>query len=176
MPTWNTRGLRGSAFEELINFTNDRYRQRGLAVIQKIPTPITPTQLDPNTRLISQAYFERQSTVDYIGVAQGVPLCFDAKATERESLPLQNLHPHQVAFMEAFQGQQGLAFLLVRFQAADAMFLLPLATVLSYWKAMPKGGRKSIPRDACDPALRVYNREGFPVHYLEAVRVYLGSV
>ena len=38
MGTWNSRGLRGSALEELINRTNEQYREKGLALIQKIPT------------------------------------------------------------------------------------------------------------------------------------------
>ena len=40
MGTWNSRGLRGSALEELINRTNEQYREKRLALIQKIPTPI----------------------------------------------------------------------------------------------------------------------------------------
>ena len=46
MGTWNSRGLRGSALEELINRTNEKYREKHLALIQKIPTPITPMQFD----------------------------------------------------------------------------------------------------------------------------------
>ena len=46
MGTWNSRGLRGSALEELINRTNEQYREKGLALIQKIPTPITPIKID----------------------------------------------------------------------------------------------------------------------------------
>ena len=68
MAHWNSRGLRGSSFEEIINFTNERYRQSGLALFQKIPTPITPVRMDEETRTITLAYFEKQSTVDYIGV------------------------------------------------------------------------------------------------------------
>ena len=80
MGYWNSRGLRGSAFEELINFTNEIYRRNGLAVVQKIPTPITPVKLDKDKR-ITLAYFDKQSTVDYMGAAQGIPICFDAKET-----------------------------------------------------------------------------------------------
>ena len=40
MATWNSRGLRGSTLEDLINFTNENYRDKGLALVQKIPTPI----------------------------------------------------------------------------------------------------------------------------------------
>ena len=43
MGYWNTRGLRGSALEDLINFTNEFYRQKGLALFQKIPTPWCPS-------------------------------------------------------------------------------------------------------------------------------------
>ena len=40
MATWNSRGLRGSALEELINFTNDTYLKNHLALIQKIQAVI----------------------------------------------------------------------------------------------------------------------------------------
>ena len=46
MATWNSRGLRGSALEQLINQTIRSYRDRGLALIQKVPTPITPIHID----------------------------------------------------------------------------------------------------------------------------------
>ena len=37
MSYWASRGLRGSAFEEVLNMTNEQYRNEGLALIQKIP-------------------------------------------------------------------------------------------------------------------------------------------
>ena len=46
MGTWKTRGLRGSTLEELINRTNESYREKGLALIPEgIPTPITPIEM-----------------------------------------------------------------------------------------------------------------------------------
>lgn len=71
MPTWNSRGLRGSLLEEMVNMTNEKYRDGGLALIQKVPTPITPITIDKETRHITLAYFDQKSTVDYIGVVQG---------------------------------------------------------------------------------------------------------
>ena len=44
MGTWNTRGLRGSTLEDLVNRTNEQYQENGMAVIHKIPTPITPVK------------------------------------------------------------------------------------------------------------------------------------
>ena len=35
MGTWNSRGLRGSTLEDMINQTNECYLEKGLALIQK---------------------------------------------------------------------------------------------------------------------------------------------
>ena len=109
MATWNSRGLRGSTLEDLVNRTNEQYREKGLALIQKIPTPITPVRMDKENRHITLAYFEQRSTVDYIGAVQGIPVCFDAKECAADTFPLANIHPHQVEFMQAFEKQGGVA-------------------------------------------------------------------
>ena len=59
MGTWNSRGLRGSTLEDMINHTNDLYREKKLALIQKIPTPITPVSIDKTSRHITLAYFDQ---------------------------------------------------------------------------------------------------------------------
>ena len=84
MGTWKTRGLRGSTLEEFINRTNEAYREKNLALIQKIPTPITPIEIDKSSRHITLAYFDTKSTVDYIGVVQGG---FDLSASQYPSAP-----------------------------------------------------------------------------------------
>ena len=123
MATWNSRGLRGSEFEELINMTNDVYVEKGLALVQKIPTPITPIEIDKATRHITLAYFEKDSTVDYIGVVQGIPICFDAKECHTDTFPMQNIHEHQLHFMEQFEAQNGISFLLIYFTARNEFLL-----------------------------------------------------
>ena len=67
MAAWKSRGLRGSLFEDEINRTNEKYKEQKLALIQKVPTPITPMKIDNETRHITLAYFDQKSTVDYIG-------------------------------------------------------------------------------------------------------------
>ncbi|MCL2047457.1 MAG: Holliday junction resolvase RecU [Defluviitaleaceae bacterium] len=172
---WKSRGLRGSAFEELIDLTNSLYCQKGLAVIQKIPTPITPVEVDNKARTITSAYFEKKSTVDFIGAAQGLAICFDAKETRQLSLPLRNIHAHQIEFMENFHAQKGLSFILVHFQVKNEVFLLPGENLAEYYRASLKGGRKSIPYSAFERDYIVPNRNGFPVHYLVAVNAWLGK-
>ena len=74
--------------------------------------------------------FEKKSSVDYIGVAQGIPICFDAKETRQKSLPLKNIHEHQINFMESFEKQQGISFLIVHFLLNGKYFLLPFKNSL----------------------------------------------
>jgi len=162
-------GLRGSTLEEMINLTNEAYRRKGLAVIQKVPTPITPVQFDGKSRTITLAYFDQKSTVDYIGAVQGIPVCFDAKETTLKSLPMQNIHEHQIEFMREFEKQNGIAFLLVHFRHVDEYYYLPLETLSRFWDEAKRGGRKSIPYAAFDRALLIRNENGSYIHYLEAI-------
>ncbi|MCR5054476.1 MAG: Holliday junction resolvase RecU [Lachnospiraceae bacterium] len=143
MPTWNSRGLRGSTFEELINLTNDLYSENKLALIQKIPTPITPVNMDKAKGHITLAYFDKKSTVDYIGAAQGIPICFDAKECKEDTFPLSNIHKHQMEFMKKFEEQQGIAFFLIYFTSRDMFYYLRLKEAEGFMQRMEEGGRKS---------------------------------
>ena len=63
MGTWNSRGLRGSTLEDMVNRTNEWYLEKNLALMQKIPTPITPVRMDKEHRQITLAYFDQRSTI-----------------------------------------------------------------------------------------------------------------
>ena len=144
MATWNSRGLRGSTLEDLVNRTNEQYREKGLALIQKIPTPITPVRMDKENRHITLAYFEQRSTVDYIGAVQGIPVCFDAKECAADTFPLANIHPHQVEFMQAFEKQGGVAFFLIFYSHENQFYYLTLRSLLTFWNRMQGLGYKEI--------------------------------
>ena len=169
MATWNSRGLRGSTLEELVNRTNEQYREKKLALIQKIPTPITPVRMDKESRHITLAYFEQRSTVDYIGAVQGLPVCFDAKECHSLVFPLANIHPHQVDFMREFEEQGGIAFFLLFFSNENAFYYLRLEELLRFWERMLSGGRKSFRKEELDPAFYLPHRSGILVPYLEGM-------
>ena len=133
MATWNSRGLRGSVLEELINRSNDKYREKNLALIQKIPTPITPIKMDKEHNHITLAYFDKKSTVDYIGIVQGIPVCFDAKECTTDTFPLHNIHEHQMEFMEQFEKQGGISFFIILFSYRDENISVPYRHVLIFW-------------------------------------------
>ena len=142
MGTWNTRGLRGSTLEDLINRTNDSYREKKLALIQKIPTPITPIQ---------------------------IPVCFDAKECSASTFPLQNIHAHQIRFMEEFEAQGGIAFIVLYYTGMDEIYYVPFRTIKHFWDRMEAGGRKSFTYDEIDHSWRIRAHRDMLVHYLEMI-------
>lgn len=167
MPSWNSRGLRGSLLEEMVNHTNERYRREGLALIQKIPTPIKPIEIDSASRHITLAYFEQKSTVDYIGVVQGVPVCFDAKECATDTFPVANVHEHQIRFMEEFEKQEGVAFLLLYFKKQNVFYYLTFDKMKEFWQRAKEGGRKSFRYEELDPYFQISTYDGVMVHYLD---------
>ncbi|MCD8022162.1 MAG: Holliday junction resolvase RecU [Lachnospiraceae bacterium] len=170
MATWNTRGLRGSTLEELINRTNEIYLEKNLALIQKIPTPITPLKIDKEQGQITLAYFEQKSTVDYIGVVQGIPVCFDAKECSVDTYALQNIHPHQVDFMTHFESQGGISFLILFFSERNELFYLPYRDMMRFWERAQNGGRKSFRYEELDQNYYIHPRDGLLVPYLDALQ------
>ena len=156
MATWKTRGLRGSLLEDLINRTNEKYRETGLALIQKIPTPITPVQID-------------KESVDYIGAVQGIPVCFDAKECAEATFSLQNIHPHQVQFMREFEAQDGVAFFLIFFTRENLFYYLPFRHFLPFWERAQAGGRRSFRLDELDMTYVIPDEQGLMVPYLDMV-------
>lgn len=170
MGTWNSRGLRGSTLEEFINRTNEYYLSRRLALIQKIPTPITPVKIDKDHRHITLAYFDQRSTVDYIGAVQGIPVCFDAKECNADTFPLQNIHEHQVTFMRDFEEQGGISFLVIYYSMRDMLYYMPYREMKKFWDRAQGGGRKSIRFDELTKAHFMKERKGFLVPYLDAIQ------
>ena len=143
MATWKNRGLRGSAFETLINNTNEYYRKKELALVQKIPTPIVPLKFDNEKKLITEAYFEKDSTVDYIGVVQEIPICFDAKECATDTFSMQNIHEHQYQFMEDFEKQGGVSFLLILFTDRNDIYYMRFSELKTYHDRIAEGHAKN---------------------------------
>ena len=175
MPSWNSRGLRGSALEETINITIDKYREQKLALIQKIPTPITPVEMDKEHGHITLAYFDKKSTVDYIGVVQGIPVCFDTKECAADTFALQNIHEHQVLFMRDFEAQEGIAFILIYFSKRDIYYYLRDCELEKFWKRAEEGGRKSFRYDELDEEYFFRSINNYYIPFLDMMNRDLAS-
>ena len=137
-------GNRGMDFEAEINETNDYYREKGLAVFHKRPTPINIVKVDYSRGAkITEAYFEAQSTTDYNGVYQGRYVDFEAKSVHgKTSFPLSNIPAQQIHHLQAVLAQGGVGFFLVRFVTLNRVFFLPASFVLEF---VEKKERASIP-------------------------------
>lgn len=170
MASWKSRGLRGSMLEEMINMTNKKYREKSLALIQKIPTPITPISIDKENRHIDLAFFEQKSTVDYIGVVQGIPVCFDAKECAGDTFSLNNVHEHQIQFMKEFEEQDGIAFLLIYFKKYDIYYYLTFEKLLEFWQRALDGGKRSFRYGELDMSYQINVQNGVYIHYLEQIK------
>lgn len=170
MATWDSRGLRGSQFETVINQANEKYRELRLGLVQKIPTPIKPVEIDDD-RHITLAYFEKKSTVDYIGVVQSFPICFDAKECASTSFSLSNVHEHQFQFMADFEAQGGISFLLIHFTGEDKYYYMTFFELKKYYEGAQSGEKKSIPISELRPEFFVTEKLGVPLHYLEGLNL-----
>lgn len=175
MAYWNSRGLRGSSLEEIVNITNEKYREHKLALIQKVPTPITPIKIDKENKHITLAYFDKKSTVDYIGAVQGIPVCFDAKECASDTFALQNIHDHQIKFMEEFEEQGGISFILIYYTCRDCYYYLTLKLLLKFWNRSQDGGRKSFRFEELDPEYEITCKNSIYIHYLELLNLDISS-
>ena len=167
-------GLRGSLLEDMINRTNESYRQKGLCLIQKIPTPITPVEMNAE-RQITLAYFDSKSTVDYIGVVQEIAVCFDAKELKTDTFPLQNVHEHQIEFMRDFEKQGGVSFIVVYYTHRDEMYYIPFRDLMRFWQRMKDGGRKSFRFEEIDRTYAIRRKGEYLCHYLEGLNLDLSQ-
>lgn len=169
MATWKSRGSRGSLLEESINRTNEKYREHGLALVQKIPTPITPMEM--NGRMITKAFFAQKSTVDYMGIVQGIPVCFEAKESKKKRFPFDSIHEHQVKFMEEYEKQDGCAFLIIDFTVEDKCFYVPFRIFKEFWDKGKNGGKKSFKFDELDEKWLIKKGNNVIIPYLEKIKL-----
>ena len=170
MATWNSRGLRGSTLEDMLKVTHELFREKKIAMMQKIPTPITPINIDKATRHITLAYFGEKSTVDYVGAIQGYPVCFDAKECASDRFSLQNIHQHQIQYMTEFEQQGGIAFFLIYYSHKDIFYYLPYEMLRFFWDRAKEGGRKSFRYEELNPAYILPKKHGILVPYLDMLQ------
>lgn len=169
---WKSRGVRGSALEELIVFTNEYYLKRHLARIDKVPIPIKIIEQGKDG-MINKAFYEKKSTVDFIGFVQGACIVFDAKETNLSHLPFKNIHEHQLDYMRDVSFHGGLAFIIAHFKKNDSYHLIPYEILRGYYDRAKQGGRKSIPLNELNPDFQIhYNNNGI-LNYLKVLNTYV---
>ena len=161
---------RGRPFEEMVIYTNEMYRRKGIGVIDKVPTEWQVIRGDKGK--IVHAFPVRKSSVDFVGLSGGLSLAFDCKSTKNKTrFPLANIEKHQIEWLEDWREQGGLSFFLIYFEELGETYFLELS-LLMHFKSTEN--RKSIPvhwfRLFCP---RIYKQGVFLFDYLYTVNEFI---
>lgn len=162
---------KGKFFEDWITQSNKVYNARGLAVINKIPTPWqVARKYSPmnKTYNIATAYPLEKSTVDFGGTAASKSIWFEAKTCRNKtSFPLINIHKHQMDYLESVHKQGGEAFFLIFSVHEMKTWLLWINQLLEF---IATEKRKSIPYTWFDANCAVIKQNnGVMLDYLPEV-------
>lgn len=122
----------GIAWQRQLEVVHDGYRRDQRATIWKT---------EPGVKVLSQvvdgkfrAAWSADGPPDFMGVAQGVFVVFDAKSIEADKFPCANLKPHQARDLEAARTNGGQSFLALR--ASDGVgWVVPWLTFGPIWWA-----------------------------------------
>jgi len=165
------QGKRGMGFEELVNYANAQYKEKHIALVDKLPTPVKVLQ--SKGVQVLKGFFEAKSTVDYYGMYRGRPLVFEAKSTELETrYKLDTLREHQVEYLREASSYGAIAFVLVEFSKLHEVYYVPVKLILSAWDMSKDGGAKSIPYDVLSRSCyQVHQGRGIVLDYLAVVDV-----
>lgn len=153
MPFKRRGAATGSGFQEAINRANEAYERAGRACITRKAIPgkfliardggrlgLDLTSLNEWRKFVP----ESKAEPDYGGTIApaGRAIFYDAKTTRREALDFDNLHAHQIGFLERMAQLGAIAGFLVEFSRCGEVYFLPIQ-VLSRWRETVT--RKSLP-------------------------------
>ena len=97
-------------------------------------------------------------------------MCFDAKECAEATFPIQNIHEHQAVFMESFERQGGVSFLLIYFSSESRAYYMRFEELLKFWNRSREGGRKSFRFDELSPDYFLPRKQGVYVPYLDMLQ------
>ena len=160
---------RGMNLEEDINISNEYYKEKGICLITKRPTPINIVKVDyTKGAKIIDAYFEHQSTTDYNGVYKGRYIDFEAKNTKsKTSFPLSNVTKHQIEHLKKVKEHGGIAFFIIQFETLDLVFLVDSELIIDQYES---GSRKSITIETIKEKGKPIERAYYPrLKYIDAI-------
>lgn len=153
---------RGKYLETVIDASNRQYKQKGIAVINKIPTP---TQVIRKGKKLTGAFYTEKSTVDFIGIYDGTFIAFDAKECSEPRFAFNRLEGHQLDYLISIKEQGGQGFIIVLFKQENEMYRL---TIEEYIELKDTINRKSIPLKWFQENKRPIKRSnGIAFNYLE---------
>ena len=161
---------RGMMSESIIEIACNQYRERNLAIINKVPTPIQVLSRQGNK---ITGFFKGKSTVDFEGTLKGGrSVAFDSKETRGKNLPFKNIHQHQIDYLQDVSKMNGIAFILVSFTKLDKYYRLNIKDLTGYIKEPWSSNKKSIPLEFFEIyATEVKSGSGLYLDFLKNLEV-----
>lgn len=146
---------KGKAFEEYINKACLNYKDKHIAFIEKTPEPFHITKSLGNGRF--EGNFSKSAQPDYKGtLAGGTTICFDAKATDTEKIPVSALSDEQVDSLAEHTFLGAVTGVLLCFSFRTFAFI-PFGT---FMRAKELNGHKHWTEKDAEP-YRVYMNGGY---------------
>lgn len=159
MPDYRNRG---KYLERMIEISNKQYKIKGIAIIDKIPTPMTHRSKNGE---IYGAKYSKKSTVDFIGISNGKFIAFDTKQTSLTNLPFKNIEQHQIEYLTSTQSMGGICFILVLFTKFNELYKLDINELITLKETL---NRASIPYTWLKENKRpIKSSNGIAYNYLE---------
>lgn len=156
---------KGYEFESEIMKTNEQYREKGIALITKRPTPT----IFRGKKLF---FDEKKSTIDYEGVYQGRSIQFEAKGIgdpDKKSMPIEMIKHHQYDHLVEASLHGAVCFLIVYMACTDKIYIMTLERLKQVYRSSEEGGRKSIPISEFEENGIVVTAGRVPIDYLAAL-------
>lgn len=182
---------RGAALETFVKFANSRYRQKGVAHIEKQNTEFIPLR-DRNGNLVS-CKVEQKATFDFLGRYKQYPIAIEAKNSNDNTIRWDRVEPNQARDMDDFCREPGtIGIVLVGF-GLNSFYAIPWTFwSKAYEVRVTRGDRKapvtveafgttwtiptkaSLREDEIPPEFRVDNHNTtYGLHYLAKAEAYI---
>lgn len=130
-------GNRGKKLEAFCDHTNAVFHRNNDLRCYRVNVPVKLIKVIGNR--IQRAFLEGKAQLDYRGVIKGRSFSYDAKETTHKShLPMTNIKPHQVHYMEDAARFGEVTFLIVLSTETQKFYICPAAVVVARYNAWLK--------------------------------------
>ena len=121
---------RGKAFENTIEMMNSVYEKQGLGKIQFNPTSHKSVK-NKQGEIIN--FYDKKSTVDFLGCLEYRTVAFDAKECSAERWNLKtNFKRHQEEALHNFRRGGAASFILLHMKKYNEVYMVPLLEVQKF--------------------------------------------
>lgn len=162
-------GNRGMVLEKMIEASNVVYGNRGIALVQKISTPVKVLK---EYKGKVQGFYEKKSTLDFRGtIKPSISISFDCKESQdKRGLLLKNIKEHQLEYIKKALEVGEVTFILTYIKPLKEVYFIDGGNILRYYERWQKNkgkvGFNFIPVEAMK---KVKGNNGIIVDYVKVI-------